>query len=86
MTENRPAITVDQFTELCRILANVNEGSLAEYDKYKKKEWETSKQPQKTHREWAIYILSELGLSLQIGDDTGKFLESQGVQAHSFTD
>ncbi|MFI9118686.1 hypothetical protein ACIGW0_04630 [Streptomyces bikiniensis] len=84
MTENRPTITVEQFAELSRVLACVNETSLSEYLANKGKGWDDTRKPVKEHREWALYVLSELGLSIETGGDVGKFLNALGIQSHTF--
>ncbi|MDI3386355.1 hypothetical protein QIS99_09020 [Streptomyces sp. B-S-A8] len=85
MTENRPAVDAAQFAELCRILESVNERPLSEYIADKEKGWTAERTLRNEHREWALYILSELELSIQAGSDPGKFVKAMGIPSSTFT-
>ncbi|MFF8444773.1 hypothetical protein ACF07U_28365 [Streptomyces californicus] len=80
MTENRPAITADQFAELCRIVQTISdERTLTYYLDNKGENGRPENGPKKYHREWVLHILGQIGVSIQPGEDTGEFLKAMGI-------
>lgn len=86
MTENRPAITVEQFTELCQMIKKIsNEDTLADYKSEKQQGWpeeQGERAPKRMHREWALYILGQLGIGIQPSEDAEEFLKAMGIPTY----
>lgn len=81
MTENRPTITVEQFAELCRMVHKIaDERPVSNY--IEEKEWTTEAGPKRMHKEWALYILGQLGLGIQPGENPGEFLKAMGISTY----
>ncbi|WP_198359177.1 hypothetical protein [Streptomyces fildesensis] len=62
-TENRPTISLEQFRQLCDVLYQVGEGHEAPHEPVPARE-----NPRKGDRDWALHILSKLGLGLRVDE------------------
>ncbi|WOX21058.1 hypothetical protein [Streptomyces solicathayae] len=82
MTENRPAITVKQFAELCRMIQVINDERTLSYYLNEKQGSPEETGPKKVHREWAIHILGQLGISIQPSEDAREFFKAMGINTY----